>query len=469
MGSDGRDVPAKELPELSIVEASALIRRRAISPVELVRAQLDRIAALDVALHAFVAVADDALETATRADAEIGAGEWRGPLHGIPFAVKDLIDVGGLRTSCGSRLTEGHVAGSDAAVVARLRSAGAIYLGKLALTEFGTGGPAFDLPWPPVRNPWNLDLEAGGSSSGPAAAVAAGLVQLAIGTDTAGSIRAPATLCAVTGMKATYGRVSRAGTFPLAPSLDHVGPLTRTIDDNILALEAMSETAPAGGGLSLSDSVPSIAGLSIGIIRDPDAGAGAAPEQVEAFERAVAVLADLGATLREVRIAPLAEWMACGEAILASEAYAIHRPDLTERPQAYSVRTRSSLARGAAVTEGQIAEARMALQKLIAGLDGAFSEVDALVALSTARLPRRLDAIDTEPVAADTQFRIPFNLAGAPALALPTGFTSEGLPLGMQIVTRKWNEALAYNIGRAYEEATGWTERRPRLPGTENT
>ena len=323
MGSDGRDVPAKELPELSIVETSALIRRRAISPVELVRAQLDRIAALDAALHAFVAVADDAIEAATRADAEIGAGEWRGPLHGIPFAVKDLIDVRGLRTSCGSRLTEGHVAKSDAAVVAKLKNAGAIYLGKLALTEFGTGGPAFDLPWPPTRNPWNLDLEAGGSSSGPAAAVAAGLVQLAIGTDTAGSIRAPATLCGVTGMKPTYGRVSRAGIFPLAPSLDHVGPLTRTIDDNILALEAMSETAPAGGGNS--NVAASIAGLRIGILRDPHADAGASHEQIEAFERAVTVLAELGATLREVRIAPLVEWIACGEAILASEAYAIHQ------------------------------------------------------------------------------------------------------------------------------------------------
>ena len=212
--------------------------------------------------------------------------------------------------------------------------------------------------------------------------------------------------------------------------------------------------------------------MSIGILRDPHADAGASPEQVEAFERAVAVLADLGATLREVRIAPLAEWMACGEAILASEAYAIHRADLTERPQSYSARTRSSLARGAALNAAAIAEARVALQKLIAGLADALSEVDALVTLSTARLPRRLDAIQTEAGAADTQFRIPFNLAGTPALALPTGFTSEGLPLGMQIVTRKWNEALAYTIGRAYEDATGWTERRPQLPGlntTENT
>ena len=263
-----------DLAYLSAAEASRLIRTRALSPIEYTQALLDRIGALDPAYNTFLLVMpESALAEAEAAEQEIARGQWRGPLHGIPYAVKDIFDVAGLPTTCHSKIRIGHRAAADAVVVRKLREAGAVLLGKTALHEFATGGPAFDLPWPPARNPWNRDLHPGGSSSGSGAALAAGMAPMALGTDTGGSVRNPATCCGNIGLKPTYGRVSRSGVCPLAFSLDHVGPMTRSVEDNAILLQAIAghdpadPTSTAAGVPDFSANLRSdLKGLRIGLI-----------------------------------------------------------------------------------------------------------------------------------------------------------------------------------------------------------
>src|SRR5262245_58906297 len=229
--------------------AAPHIRARELSPVDYAEAQLARIAALDPTYHAFIAVtADIARAEAKAAEAEIAQGRWRGPLHGVPYALKDIFDVAGLPTTCHSKLRANHRATADATVVRRLREAGAVLLGKLALHEFANGGPTLELPWPAARNPWNIDLHPGGSSSGCGTATALDMAPATLGTDTGGSVRNPATCCGVIGMKPTYGAISRAGVFPLAFSLDHVGPITRTVEDNAILFQAIAGHDPADPG-----------------------------------------------------------------------------------------------------------------------------------------------------------------------------------------------------------------------------
>src|SRR4051794_24532529 len=293
-----------ELAFLSVADASRLIKTRALSPVDYVKALLDRIRALDPAYHAFISVTPEiALAEAQAAETEIGAGRWRGPLHGVPYALKDIFDVAGLPTTCHSKIRLGHRASADAFVVRKLRDAGAVLLGKTALHEFATGGPAFDLPWPPARNPWNRDLHPGGSSSGSAVALATGMAPMGLGTDTGGSVRNPATCCGLIGMKPTYGRVSRTGVFPLAFSLDHVGPMTRSVEDNAILLQAIAGHDP-DDPTGVADPLPDFSahlrsgmhGLRIGVIeRFYREDARADPEQIAAIDAAIDVLRQLGA------------------------------------------------------------------------------------------------------------------------------------------------------------------------------
>jgi aspartyl-tRNA(Asn)/glutamyl-tRNA(Gln) amidotransferase subunit A len=462
-----------DLASLSIAEASRSIRGRALSPVELTTALLDRIAALDIAVNAFLLVtADAALREARAAEQEIGRGHWRGPLHGIPYAVKDIIDVGGLATTCHSKLRAQHRAGQDAAVVRRLREAGAVLVGKLALHEFATGGPAFDLPWPPARNPWNLALHPGGSSSGSGAALAAAMVPAALGTDTGGSIRNPATCCGIVGMKPQFGRVSAVGVFPLAASLDHVGPMTRTVEDNALLLQAIAGFDPADPG-SLDAPVPDfsadlrrgVEGLRIGVIRHWYAeDLEGHPAQVRAIEEAVDVLHRLGARTETVRLSPLQTWLVCGRTIQNGETFALHERDLRERPQDYAAITRSKLMRGAEMTAAEYIRAeamRLALRREFAQ---AMRDLDAMVTLSALDLPCAIDDAETVARTYDRQCRVPFNVTGTPAIAVPTGFTAEGVPLGMQIAGRDCDEAMVYRVAHAYCAASGFCDRRPALP-----
>src|SRR5215472_16144608 len=263
-----------DLGYLTIAEAARLIRARKLSPVEFTRAQLARIAATDSTYHAYIAVTEDlAVAQARAAEAEIMRGECRGPMHGLPYAAKDIFDIAGMATTCHSKLRIHHRAAADATAIVKLREAGAVLLGKLALHEFATGGPTLELPWPAARNPWNLELHPGGSSSGSAVAVAIGTAPGALGTDTGGSVRNPATCCGVIGMKPTYGTASRAGVFPLAFSLDHVGPLTRTVEDNAILLSAIAGHDPADRSSAarppadfMAELDAGVKGLRIGVI-----------------------------------------------------------------------------------------------------------------------------------------------------------------------------------------------------------
>jgi aspartyl-tRNA(Asn)/glutamyl-tRNA(Gln) amidotransferase subunit A len=460
------------LAYLSLAEASRLIRSRALSPVEYTQALLDRISAIDPAYNAFLLVMpESALAEAKAAEREIGAGQWRGPLHGVPYAVKDIFDVAGLPTTCHSKIRANHRAAADAFVIRRLREAGAVLLGKTALHEFATGGPAFDLPWPPARNPWNRDLHPGGSSSGSGSALAAGMAPMALGTDTGGSVRNPATCCGIIGMKPTYGRVSRSGVFPLAFSLDHVGPMTRSVEDNAILLQAIAGHDP-DDPTSVAEPLPDFSanlhgglkGLRIGIIEhfySEDAKADA--EQVKGIEAAIDVLRRLGADIRSVRVSPLDSWFDCNRTIHQAEAYAIHEKDLQERPQDYAALTRKKMLPGAFISSTKYIRAQQLRTALCREMADAMRDLDAVITLSSLELPPRIEDAVAVARTYDRQCRVVFNVTGTPAISVPTGFSAAGIPLAMQIAGRTLDEANVYRVAQAYCEATGFADRRPPI------
>ena len=459
------------LTELTLAEAARKLSARDVSPVELTQAAIDRIAALDPSYNAFITVtAEFALAEAKRAESEIAAGRYRGPMHGIPYALKDLFDVAGFPTTCNSKLRADHYAKSDAFVATRLREAGAVLLGKTALHEFATGGPTLDLPWPPARNPWDRAAHPGGSSSGAATAVALGMVFGALGSDTGGSVRNPASSCGIVGLKPTYGLVSRAGAFPLSFSLDHVGPLTRTVEDNAILLQAIAGHDPADP-TSVRRNVADlragigrdIKGLRIGVIEHffrEDAEAEA--EQVAAFELALTTLGDLGANLQPVQLPPLKAWNDCGRTLLQAEAYAIHEKDLKERPQDYAPITLGKILPGAFIAAHDYVKAQQWRTALTRAFAEAIQSLDAMVTLSSFTVPCRIDDVEAVAQTYERHCRMPFNVTGTPAIAVPTGFSVGGLPLGMQIMTKAFDEAMLYRIAHAFCTATGLTERHPR-------
>jgi aspartyl-tRNA(Asn)/glutamyl-tRNA(Gln) amidotransferase subunit A len=459
-----------DLAFMTMAEASRLIRARKLSPVELTAALLARIAALDGVYHAYIAVtAEIALAQAKAAEAEIMAGTWRGPVHGVPYGLKDIFDVAGMATTCHSKLHMNHRVAADATVVARLREAGAVLLGKLALHEFATGGPTRELPWPPALNPWDLDVHPGGSSSGSGVAVAAGLAPGTLGTDTGGSVRNPATCCGVIGMKPTYGLVSRTGVFPLSFSLDHVGPLTRTVEDNAILLGAIAGHDPADRSSTtrpLADCLEylhaGVKGLRIGVIThfytEDLIGS---PEQVAAIATAADVLRRLRADVQPVRLSPLSRWTDCGRTIQFAEAYAVHERDFQQRPEDYAEVTRRKLLPGAFIPASDYVRAQQSRTVLCREFAEAMKAFDAVITLSSLDLPCRIDDSETVARTYDRQCRMPFNVTGTPAISVPTGFTAAGLPLGMQIVGRAFAEPMVYRIAQAYCDATRFGERRP--------
>jgi aspartyl-tRNA(Asn)/glutamyl-tRNA(Gln) amidotransferase subunit A len=459
-----------ELGFLGIAEASDLLRAKKLSPVELTKALLQRIDRLDKDYNAFIAVTPEAaLAAARQAEAEIAAGRWRGAFHGIPYALKDIIDVAGLPTTAHSKLLQGNVATADAPVAARLKAAGGILLGKLSTHEFAIGGPSFDLPWPPARNPWNRDYFSGGSSSGSGAGLAAGLFPAALGTDTGGSVRNPASQCGITGMKPTYGRVSRRGVLPLAFSLDHVGPMTRDVRDNALMLQVIAGHDP-GDPASADEPVPDYAaslgegvkGLRVGVIRQFYAEDIAAhPEMAAAVEAAARCFAEAGAEIREVRLPPLQDFSACGQVIMLAEAYAVHERWLKERPEDYGARGRERLLAGAGLRAADYIQAVRWRLQLRDAAAAAFRDVDLALTVSSHDPACRID--DDKALAAtySRQARMAFNVTGQPALVTPAGFATSGMPLSVQLVGRPFAEALLYRAAAAYEAATGWTKRHP--------
>jgi aspartyl-tRNA(Asn)/glutamyl-tRNA(Gln) amidotransferase subunit A len=455
---------------LGLAEAAELIRAKRLSPVDYVKGLLARIERFDKDFNAFLRLTPElALAAARQAESEIAGGRWRGPFHGIPYALKDIIDVAGLPTTAHSKLLIDNVAAADAPVAARLKAAGGVLLGKLATHEFAIGGPSFDLPWPPARNPWNRDYFPGGSSSGSGTGLAAGFFPAALGSDTGGSIRNPASQCGITGMKPTYGRVSRRGVLPLAFSLDHIGPMTRGVRDNALMLQVIAGHDPADPA-SADEPVPDYAagldqgikGLRIGVIRHfYTSDLEAHPEQIAALDAAVTLLAEQGAAVREITLPPLQDFAACGQIILAAEAYAVHERWLKERPQDYGARGRERLLAGASLSAADYLQASRWRLKMRDTVAAAFRDIDVAVTASSLDPACRID--DDVALAATyaRQARLPFNVTGQPALVIPAGFTKAGLPLSLQIVGHPFAEATVYRVGAAYEAATRWPDRHP--------
>jgi aspartyl-tRNA(Asn)/glutamyl-tRNA(Gln) amidotransferase subunit A len=459
---------------LTVAEAAEQIRRKALSPVELTQALLERIAKHDARLNAFIGVtAERALAAARAAEAAVMSGRTLGPLHGVPYGLKDIIDVEGLVTTCHSRILLDNTAHQDAAVARRLAAAGGVLLGKLATHEFAIGGPAFDLPFPPARNPWNRLMGPGGSSSGSGVAVAAGFAPAAIGTDTGGSVRNPASLCGVVGMKATYGRVSRRGVFPLAFSLDHVGPLTRDVRDNALLLNVMAGHDAADPGSAprpvadyTADLERGVTGLRIGVIRHfytKDMAASASV--IDGIEAALGVWRKLGAEVVDITVPPLQDYSTCNRTILLTEACSIHEAWFKERPGDYSKSTRERMLPGLFLSALDYVGATRWRGELTRAMEQAMAGVDVVVTASSMDPPYPID----DPAAVEKfyprQARAPFNLTGQPALAIPIGFTADELPLGLQIVGRHWDEAMVYRVARAYERETQWHKTHPTLEG----
>jgi aspartyl-tRNA(Asn)/glutamyl-tRNA(Gln) amidotransferase subunit A len=455
---------------LGIADAAEMIRGRRLSPVAFTEALLERIVRLNDRYHAFIRVTPDvALAAARQAESEVAAGGWRGPLHGIPFALKDVIDFAGMPTTAHSRVLIDNIAAADAAVTARLKAAGAIMLGKLATHEFAIGGPSFDLPWPPAVNPWGGANFPGGSSSGSAVALAVGMLPAALGTDTGGSVRNPASMCAITGMKPTYGLVSRRGVFPLAYSLDHVGPMTRSVRDNALLLQAIAghdEEDPGSARLDIPDYSAALQArvgrLTIGLVRHFYAeDMQAHPEQAAAIEAAAGVLERLGARVKEIRLAPLAEYATCARIIIRCEAYAIHRRWMAERPGDYGAIARQRILDGAVMSAADYIDAQRLRARLTRRTLAVFAGIDAALTVSGMDPTCRLDDAEACARIYSRQARQPFNVTGQPAMALPAGFTRSGLPLSLQLIGNPFQEAVLYRIAHAYERATGWSEHRP--------
>jgi aspartyl-tRNA(Asn)/glutamyl-tRNA(Gln) amidotransferase subunit A len=461
-----------DLAWLGVAEAAELLRTKKLSPVEYATALIARSERHDGRYNAYLrATPELALEDARRAEAEIMRGGWRGPFHGVPYGMKDIVDYKGLPTTAHSKILRDNVAQADALVTQKLRAAGGVFMGKLSTHEFAYGGPSFDLPWPPARNPWNRDHFCGGSSSGSGAATAAGFLPAAIGTDTGGSVRNPASMCGVVGMKPTYGLVSRRGVVPLSFSLDHVGTLTRTVRDNALMLDVIAGydaqdpgSANCAAGGYTAQLGRELKGLRVGVLRHFYArDVPADPEVAAGIEDAAKRLAELGAAVREVATAPLGEYAACNRTILASEAYAIHERWIRERPQDYGALGRERLMAGAFVRAADYINATRLRRKLAEAFHALFADVDVILTSSSMDPACRLDDAKALEYTYGRQSRAPFNVTGSPALSLPSGFSKSGLPLAIQLVGKPFSEALVYRVAHAYEQATPWVTMHPEL------
>jgi aspartyl-tRNA(Asn)/glutamyl-tRNA(Gln) amidotransferase subunit A len=463
-----------KLFELSIAEAGRKLRDGSITSIALTEDALARIAAIDPALNSFITVtADRARADAAAADAAFAGGIDNGPMRGVPYALKDIYDTSGIRSTCHSKLRMDNVPAADSVVETRFKAQGGVLLGKLATHEFALGGPSFDLPFPPARNPWNPEHIPGGSSSGSGAAVAAGLVRMAMGSDTGGSIRGPAAYCGTIGLKPTYGLVSRRGVFPLSTTLDHCGPLSWTVEDSAIALQVIAGYDPLDPA-SVDVAVPNyleglgrgVEGLRIGLPRHFFAKAqGASPEVIAAIDRAAETLEKLGADVEEITLPDYELFDACGRVIMYTEAFAIHEQDYRTRPLDFGLLTYLRMTLGAFVTGPDLHQAMRLRRELSQAVNRELKKVDALITASAlVPAPAFADIVPNSPPNWPIQ-TMPFNVTGNPAMSIPTGFSASGLPLSMQIVGRAFDESTVLRIGAAFEAATGLDARRPALAG----
>jgi aspartyl-tRNA(Asn)/glutamyl-tRNA(Gln) amidotransferase subunit A len=454
----------------TIAELNRAYDRRELSPVEVTQALLDRIAAHDGRLHSFIRVTPVALAEARAAERELAAGRRRGPLHGIPYALKDIIETAGIPTTGHSKLCQDYVPTADAHLVTLLKAGGAVLMGKLATWEFALGGPSWDLPWPPARNPWNLDTLPGGSSSGAGAAVAAGFVPGAVGTDTGGSIRGPAAVCGIAGLKPTYGRVSRRGVFPNTFTMDHCGPLTRSAEDIALFLQVMAGFDPEDPG-SEDTPVPdyraaltgTIEGLRLGLVEHWYAH-GAHPDLAPAIAAAVEVLRGLGAVVEPVQLSSLRDYTDCKTTISIAELYAIHEQDLKTRPQDFGRILRNRVLPGALIRAEDYVQALRWRTELAREQALALKRCDALLTAGALSVAEPADPDRPDRLVSVPSITMPFSVGGLPALAIPCGFSrAEGLPLSLQIAAAPMAEPTVLRIAHAYQQATDWHLRHPEL------
>ena len=460
-----------DLHYLTITEAARLIETRRLSPVELTRAFLDRISVIDPMLNAYLLVtADQAMDQARAAEREIAAGRYRGPMHGIPFALKDIYCTAGIRTTCHSRTRADYVPDFDATTVAKLYQAGGILLGKLSTHEFAHGGPSFDLPWPAARNPWNRAHVTGGSSSGSGAGVAAGLMMGSLGSDTGGSIRNPAALCGLVGLKPTYGLVSRWGVYTNSFSYDHAGPMTWTAEDCAIMLQAIAGH-DANDPASADRGIPNftaglhagIKGMRIGVLRHLyETDVPTSPILKAALDKAYDVLRGLGAVLEDVKIHPAVDYHAVKITGAESELYSVHEPVLRTRLADFGEDFLGRALGALLIGGADYMRASRQRRYMIECMAPLYARYDAFVTAGPGPAGR-LDAWRTINFWQRSSVTTPFNCTGGPALVQCIGFTDDGLPLAIQIAGRPFADPTVLRIAQAYESATAWKARRPAL------
>jgi len=457
---------------LTIAEAARRIAAKQLSPVELVKTHLDRIRRLDPGLNAFLLVTEErALTDARAAEARQMSGALRGRLDGIPIAHKDIYNTAGIRTTAHSKLLEHNVPTRDAHTVKKWADAGTVMLGKLATHEFAFGGPSFDLPWPPARNPWNRDHFTAGSSSGTGAAVAAGLILGGTGSDTGGSIRGPAALCGIAGIKPTYGLSSRTGILPLAFSLDHAGPMAWTAEDCGLLLQGMAGPDPEDPG-SINRPIPDftaelgkgVKGLRIGVVRHFFETDHRASDATRAgIDAAMDFYAREGAEVRDITLSSAADYHAVGYLIMVTEAFALHGPWMRERFMDYGELFRDRVSLAATVSGPDMIQATRRRRVLCREMAAAMENLDIIVSASQPGEAPRIDNVPKWANMEKPSFTMPFNVTGFPAISICTGFGEGGLPVAMQLAGKPFTEPTLLRAAHAYEAAMKWRTRRPAM------
>ncbi len=457
---------------LTIAQAAGLIAAKKLSPVELTKTHLERVRRLDPQLNAFLVVTEErALADAKAAEARQMSGALRGPLDGIPIAHKDIYNTAGIRTTAHSRLLQDNVPARDARTVKKWAEAGTVMLGKLATHEFAFGGPSFDVPWPPARNPWNRDRFTSGSSSGTGAAVAAGLILGGTGSDTGGSIRGPAALCGISGIKPTYGLCSRVGILPLAFSLDHAGPMAWTAEDCGLLLQGMAghdDEDPASVARPVANFTAELGqgvkGLRIGVVRrffETDNRASDAT--LAGIDAAVDFFRKEGAEVRDITLSPAADYHAVGYLLMITEAFTLHAPWLRERFMEYGELFRDRVSLATMVSGPDVVQAARRRRVLCREMAAAMEDLDILVSASQMGEAPRIDSVPKWANMEKPSFTMPFNVTGFPAISVCTGFGVAGMPVAMQLAGKPFSEPTLLRAAHAYETATPWRSKRPAM------
>ena len=449
-----------------------MIRSKELSPVELTTSFLERIRNVDQKTQCYLEIlTESALEEARQAEIEIVSGHYRGPLHGIPLAHKDLYDTQGVRTTGQSKVFENRVPDKDCTAISRLRAAGAINLGKLAMYEFAMGGPETSLA-PQARNPWNTAYMTSGSSSGSGAAVAAGLCMGSLGSDTGGSIRGPAAFCGIVGLKPTYGRVSRSGVIPLSSSLDHCGPMTWTVEDCAHILNVVSGYDPQDP-TSSREPVPNyrdalredISDVVIGVPTDYfyDVNSGVETETLELVKKAIGDLENLGAKIEEVKI-PFIEYSQISNIVmLMTEAFTYHLPNLRTQPQNYGKAFLDRVYLGGVFSGTDYAQASRIRGLITKSFSEVMNKVDLIAGPTWAKAPGKFGQYDKLSMAKTPNFTSPFNQTGMPAISVPCGFNREGLPIGLQLAGKPFHETTVLRVAYAYQQYARLHQIRPTL------